>query len=371
MEQTFKVGKPIPKLQKWIAAVIRFCYFDSVKIVDINGHEVAPFRQAERPILLYISHRNGALDGYVTQKLHADAVSLVSIQLTQHPILRYFFYGIPVIRDKDKERYSEAVASIGNPIINAIKHVQVGGSLGIYPEGTSEWGYSHLPYHNGGAKIVKKLLQKQQPLLVYAVGLFYQQPNVFRSEVEVVVSDAIEIVAKEPEESNQAWEERIFEQLNGTLDKVSVHCRDEGHFAQVSAYASYQYQTQGGSYAKHFIEAQQAVELPDREQLPAVKVEKPSYLTMLAVAIFMLLWIPVLCVAKLAGNKADAINTVSFFRVIAGALVSLVWLPLLLIELYWLPLPVAIVMVIFMGWGLCSYAKVRRYLLAKYLIRLG
>lgn len=56
----------------------------------------------------------------------------------------------------------------------------------------------------------------------------------------------------------------------------------------------------------------------------------------------MLLAAPVLLAGRVAGGKADARNTVSFFRIVGGLLVAMVWLPCLLLMTWFWPWPLLV-----------------------------
>jgi hypothetical protein len=58
------------------------------------------------------------------------------------------------------------------------------------------------------------------------------------------------------------------------------------------------------------------------------------------IAVFCLLFAPVLLAGQWAGRKADGRNTVSFFRFLGGLAAALVWLPALLAVFVCFPLPV-------------------------------
>lgn len=350
------LGAPNPWLISFISSGVRCLYFNTVNLVDECGHPLQPLHN-DPPTIFYVSHRNGAIDGYVVQKLAPKAISMVSVQLTAHPYLKYFFSGIRVLRAKDKERFAELAKELSNPVLHSIAHVQAGGSLCIYPEGSSQWGYTHLPYQEGGAKIIRHLLQKGQPFNVRIVGLFYDDPDQFRSNVDVVVSDPIAITPQKPQESTKVWEARIFEQINTKLEGMSVHCRDMAHFDAVDAQAKYR-QATAGYYGAQFIALQQQLDLPALPEPTPVKKTWADRFALICTLYFMLLMSPVLLVGWLAAKKADAKNTVSFFKVIATAPVLIIWLGIVVTVSFFHPLLMA--SWVFAAFGLKAYPKMKR-----------
>ena len=371
--QIFHAGQMLPWWQRWIATIVRFFYFHSVKVLTPQGGQINACSSEDPPTIYYVSHRNGAVDGYIVQKLHPFAVSMVSVQLIVHPLLKWFFSGIPVLRPKDEERFGDYAKNLGNPMINTIRHIEAGGSIFIFPEGSSEWGFAHLPYQSGAARIIKKLLQKNILFRVRAVGLFYTDPDKFRSDVDIIVSPPLEIAPQMPEEGNKDFETRIFNTLNTELDHISVHCQNEAHFKAVCQRAKQLYQQQDGSYGVHFLNAQKSDNLLESDSVNsqvALPVPTASYETKTdfilnlksiiqfpAVLIFIFLMFPVLLTAYLAGKKADAKNTVTFFRVIAGMYMGCIWGLVLIVLLFLHPVVMAFIFGIAL-YGLFAYRSV-------------
>ena len=138
--------KRLPRRICLLGGLLRTLYY---RRVDILG---TPCR--DRPTLYLLSHRNGAIDGFVYQKALGDTPSLISVQLLRGP-LRLLFDGIPVVRGKDRARYGIPADAVAAPVAAAIAQLRAGGSLALYPEGTSDWGYRPLPYHSGMAATAK------------------------------------------------------------------------------------------------------------------------------------------------------------------------------------------------------------------------
>ena len=127
--------------------------------------------------------------------------------------------------------------------------------------------------------------------------------------------------------------------MAGALDAISVNCPDPAGFAAAEAQAT-TVAGSGGSYALAFIDAQR--HLRERQPLPTTPSNPPMRAwpwDWLGVAAFMLLAAPVLAVGRIAGGKADARNTTSFFRMAGGLVAASLWLPCLLLATYGWPLP--------------------------------
>lgn len=339
-------GHPLPRYYRALAALIRHAYF-RVRQVGVWP----PAKTGAR--LIVSSHRNGAIDGYVVMQAFPQAQFLVSVQLLRSRWLRLLFSGIPVAREKDRVRYGLDRAAYGNPVEAGAAHLRASGDLVVFPEGTSEWGHRPLPYQKGAARMAQALLAEGVPVEVIPVGLHYVQPDRFRSEVEVSVGAPIALPSATPGDTPKAWEDRIHAAISAGLDAVSVHCPDEATFHAAEAEAREAWAA-GGSYAATFLAAQKNGPRPlDLE--PSLRA--PHIVDLLLVVTFLVVTFPVLGLSALAGTRADARNTVTFFRIL-GSLVGLVltvpvWVGLALAWPGW-----ASVIGVLVAWGFVRYPRV-------------
>jgi 1-acyl-sn-glycerol-3-phosphate acyltransferase len=317
-------GRPVALRVRLLARLLRGFYFARIRLIGKPG-------TSDTARLVLSSHRNGALDGYVAMKAFPRTQGLVSIQLLQHPILHWLFDGLAVIREKDRAKYGTQRTAFASPVDAGCAQLRAGGDLLIFPEGSSEWGFQPLPYQRGAARIVRCMLGEQVPLQVIPLGLHYHAPDRFRSRVDLLLGEPVSLPVRQGDETDRAWEMRIHQAITAALDAVSVNCPDQADFDRACRHAAAM-EDQGYRYAQAFIEAQQ--HLRAGEGLPQTSTTTrrrhwPS--DCLWVAAFMLLAAPVLLVSRYAGSTADARNTVSFVRVVAGAVTALVWLPCLLL----------------------------------------
>lgn len=313
-------GKPLPIYYRIVSSVIRSVYYPGCTLV---GH--APSFSHEKPTLYLCSHRNSAFDGYLPLKIAPHAQALASIQLLNNPIVRLFFTGIPVVRKKDKVRFRITANSFESPVDVGVMHIKNGGSLSLFPEGSSEWSYQPLPYQRGAARIIRTLLTENVEFNVIPLGLFYATPDIFASHVEVYAGEPIHILPRKEDESNRDWEKRIHLQVSQALDAVSVNCPDEATFHQAEHYAWNALQ-QGHSYAEAFLRYQR-----NPDVTPSVDIKPPACATTWRWLGFCLMFVllPILLAAAFTASYADARNTVSFFKIVGGSLASLIWLPVL------------------------------------------
>lgn len=336
-----------------------------------------------RPRLILASHRNGAADGPVVLSAFPYAQHLVSMQLLRGP-LRVLFTGIPVIRSKDVERYGMDRSSITDPVTAAVEHLSAGGDLVIFPEGTSEWRHAPGAYQRGAAKIWCRLREAGVDVDVLPVGLFYAAPERYCSLAELWVGPAVDLpdTVDGPRISR---EKHVHALLSEALDAVSVHCPDPQTFDHVQRRATARART-GESFAAAFLDEQRAVvgQAPARPEVGAqtsagsapsgpgprartTTAEAPisPWPRRLGLALH---WpvAPVLWVAAWVGRKADARNTVTFYRMLGGTGAAAVWGLVVLVAGAWATLagagPTAAAVA---GAGLLSLAAGRALLRAR------
>lgn len=292
-----------------------------------------------RPRLYLASHRNGAVDGCALASAAPGAHFLVSAQLLRHPVLRLLFTGIPVVRPKDVERYGMDPSEVADPVTAGVRHLASGGDLVVLPEGTSEWSHAPQPYRKGAARILAACRGQGVDVEVVPVGLFYSAPDRYRSRVEVLLGDPVPLpddgpsprAAGSPGPSpaaagtpDHAEVDRIHTVLSQALDAVSVDCPDEQSFQAVLSAAGADARA-GEGFTESFLHHQRQARV-GRPPLPGPPA--PRWPRVLGLALQAPI-APVLLTAWAVGKKADAVNTVSFFRVLGGTGAALLWAPVL------------------------------------------
>jgi hypothetical protein len=346
--QTTATGAPLSLWHRLLAGLLRGVYFGRV---DVRG-VVPAVGDASHPRLIVSSHRNGAIDGYVVLRAFPRAQFLISVQLLRSRLMRVVFSGIPVVREKDRARYGIRRSAFADPIEASCAHLRAGGDLATFPEGSSEWGWRPLPYQRGAARIACRLLEEGVPVAVLPVGLFYARPDGFRSHVEIMRGPAVTLPARLDGEPPRQWELRVHQAIADALDAVSVHCRDEAHFAVAETWAR-RALVAGDSYAEAFLAAQRrdGLELPPLAPTPRRLHGVHWFWDGPLLAALTLSGLLVALVAGVAGAKADGRNTVSFFRIVAGFAASVVWLPVVVALTVWQPLPMLVLLALgALGW---------------------
>jgi hypothetical protein len=175
---------------------------------------------AGRPVLYLGLHRNGALDGIPYAKVTPNAAFLVSAQLHRSTLGRFFFPGIPVSRQKDRQR---GIATDNRESVSrCVDHLATGGELFIMPEGTSSLGPRHLPFKPGAARIAKAVLERGVALTVVPLAVHYECAWEWQSRVEVVLGAALQL---RPEE--MPTEESLHDRFSSALVEVGINVESE------------------------------------------------------------------------------------------------------------------------------------------------
>ncbi|WP_087004626.1 1-acyl-sn-glycerol-3-phosphate acyltransferase [Brevibacterium yomogidense] len=350
------MGKPprsaaLDLWHRWVLTCMRRASFVRVR----SGGAVPGPRR--RPRLIVSSHRNGAIDGALVQSAFPHAQYLVSMQLLRGP-LRLLFTGIPVIRQRDVERYGMDRSSVNDPVSAGVDHLRAGGDLVIFPEGTSEWQHTAGAYQRGAAKIVCRLQEAGVDVDVIPVGLFYLAPERFGTMAELWCGPDVDL-PPDTDGPRIEREKRAHAILSEALDAVSVHCPDPQTFDIVQRRATDRARA-GESFAASFLD-EQAAAVPGMAGTAvadggpaagsAVSAEPvtasgpasaataaPSpWPRRLGIALHWL-FAPVLLAGWFAGTKADARNTVTFFRSLGGSAGVVIWLVLVVVGGVWMTL---------------------------------
>lgn len=163
----------------WYTGFITLITLVYFRKITLYGKENIP---ASGPVLFIGLHKNGAVDGFVYNHALSPVTFMLAAQLRRNPIIRLFFDGIEVTRDKDKGVRSN-IASLKK----CISFLEKGGRLFVFPEGTSTLGPAHLPFKEGAAILASRFdFSKGTPLTVIPCAVFYDNPTRLGGKAEIV-----------------------------------------------------------------------------------------------------------------------------------------------------------------------------------------
>lgn len=314
-------------------------YFDRIAILN-------PERLPSRGPTLYVGlHRNGAVDGFVYHQATPGAVFLISTQLVRSFFARLFFHGIAVARLKDEEDRTHN--------LDALRQCQellaAGGSLFVFPEGTSSLGPRHLPFKSGAVQIALDYLATGSPLQIVPLGIHYHRAWAFRSQVEVVPGNPIR-TDLEPGLSQLGRLKELKRRVNAGLEAVGTNFNsaEELQRAELLAYLATL------ETGRPYFDALKAMEpgLPGNvlarwqefetilsSRRPALHQGAPLFpdIPLPLALLFLILLGPIVLTGALAnlppllagwfaGKKfADGRNVIALWRILVGLPVFLLW----------------------------------------------
>lgn len=305
----------------------------------------------EAPILWVGLHRNGAVDGMLYLRVAPRATFLVAARLLRLPLARLFFAGIPV------ERARDGVDRGGNrqALDRCLLHLAAGRDLFVMPEGTSDLGPRHLPFHSGVGVILARALASGVPVIVQPVGIFYDAPDRFRSDATIVLGQPVRTMldgALSERERVAALMARITE----ALEHIAVEGASPRELARIEGIAALACERPGAAYYST-LAAVAAAPMPERVEAawgrlahavdrrrlamdrgaPALSRRaapwSAAWLAVQApiVAAGAIVNAPTVVAAWLAARRlADARNTVALWRILVGILVGAPWMAAML-----------------------------------------
>lgn len=144
--------------------------------IEIAGIEHVPL---DRPVIFAANHPNGLVDPLFILCFAPRRVSfLAKAPLWRYPLIGYFvrvFESIPVYRKEDN-----TTGSNRETFGRAREILRAGGSIAIFPEGTTHSDPHLREFKTGAARIA--LGSELPSLAVVPVGIYYTAKQTFRSE---------------------------------------------------------------------------------------------------------------------------------------------------------------------------------------------
>jgi 1-acyl-sn-glycerol-3-phosphate acyltransferase len=354
----------------WYQLLSQLCarfYFSRIQVIPQRPH-------LSGPTLIVALHRNGAVDGWIYKSIFPTTTFLIAAQLRKNLLARLFFTGVTVVRDKDDGDRSGNTESL-----NRCQELLASGQvLAVFPEGTSSLGPRHLPFKSGAARIAHEAAQRQLPLTILPLGITYDAPSTFRSNVQVI--------AGAPFSPSGLSLPALKLELTSRLESLGINVDSDDHYRDIRALASFVSPAIPYHVALKTMEpAAIPPTLRDRwlalraalaehrllnpEQSPFSP--HPLILTILAAILLsplvlvaaVLNFLP-LGAAYFAGRQlADGPNVITLWRILVGAPFLFLWILVPLGATLFLKIPLLFVAYVAISFlGLCAYASWRRTL---------
>lgn len=159
-----------------------------------------------KPVLFVLNHPNGLLDPLVLMiGTRRQIFFLAKNTFWRNPVGRFCmeaFGALPVFRQRDEDRLGGAAgdraARNEQTFARCRALLRQGGSLALFPEGTTHSGTALLPLRAGAARIALGAEAEndwQLNLQIVPVGLWYADKTLFRTSVLLVVGQPFDITS--------------------------------------------------------------------------------------------------------------------------------------------------------------------------------
>lgn len=333
-----------PRWRRWFYRLITAVYFQRVALLN-------PERLPKSGPVLYLGlHRNGAVDGFVYDRVLCAPVFMISTQLRKSLLARLFFDGIAVTRAKDEGDH----AVNDGALRQCLDQLRADGELFVFPEGTSSLGPRHLPFKSGAIWLLLDYLENAKaPLRVIPVGIHYECPWAFRARVEVAIGAPIS--TELPAEASRLEKLKTMKRrVQCALEQVGINVPSSEYQETIQAFAYVATLGTPRSYFKSLKAMESAVPENILEQWRALEPELraaklwfhqgvplvpagPLVLYLLALIITGVLTLAAIAVnlppflgGWFAGKKfPDNRNVISLWKILVGMPIFILWMVLL------------------------------------------
>src|SRR5205814_3744196 len=202
-----------------LTALLRLMLYIFYRRIEFVGLENL---HADRPLIFAVNHPNGLLDPLFVLSFASRPVSfLAKAPLFRYPLIGWIVRGldsIPVFRKED-----ETTGSNRETFARAREILRRGGSIAIFPEGTTHSDPQLHPLKTGAARIA---LGAELPALdVVPTGIYYSEKQTFRSNALVMFGAPIPVTPEPVDENGEPRREsveRLTEQIDEGLDAVTL-----------------------------------------------------------------------------------------------------------------------------------------------------
>ncbi|MDA3076225.1 1-acyl-sn-glycerol-3-phosphate acyltransferase [Campylobacter sp. JMF_04 NA10] len=364
----------ISKILVWIIANSYFrkiTKFDNFAIKNDNCAKI-----------FALSHRNGAVDGWVYSYIFKNAVFTLAKSLQRNFFLKILFPGIAIFREKDKPKtYKQKNIQAFKNMLNTLNHTP----LCIFPEGTSSLGLSHLPFEKGistlSATFVK---QNKKSLAITPFAIFYDDPTCMGGKVFIKQGEQII--------SNSLNSDEIHANLTKNFEKILTEYKNEEDMQnahKIAVLATLFDENKNYTEILLNLQNSQKQNLEQNLQIYENETKGKNLLLYKKIAIYpknilvsfwtlfitslivlptlFINFIPILC-GFFAGKKSKETHTISLYKILAGYGVGAVFYAILVVlgMVFGGAKGVlgVIFALIFSLWGLRLYGAFKKHLIA-------
>jgi len=190
--------------------------------------------RSDRAVIFAVNHPNGLVDPLFVLCFAPRRVSfLAKAPLFRYPLIGWFvrrLESIPVYRKQD-----EVSGSNRETFTRAREILARGGSIAIFPEGTTHSDPQQHPLKTGAARIA---LGASLPALdIVPTGIYYTEKQTFRSSALVVFGAPIEVKPEPVGENGEPHPEPVealTQQIDAGLDSVTLQADSHAALALIA-----------------------------------------------------------------------------------------------------------------------------------------
>jgi glycerol-3-phosphate O-acyltransferase/dihydroxyacetone phosphate acyltransferase len=197
-----------------ITALFRLFMNVFFRRVELVGEEHVP---PHEPVIFAVNHPNGLVDPLFLICYMPRPVSfLAKAPLFRYPVIGWFvraFESIPVYRKQDNTRGSNE-----ETFSRAREVLQRGGSIAIFPEGTTHSDPQLRELKTGAARIA--LGAGLARMSIVPAGIYYTAKHIFRSSALVVFGEPIRVQPSADPSFEEA--EALTTRIDEGLDRVTL-----------------------------------------------------------------------------------------------------------------------------------------------------
>ena len=198
--------------------------------IEVRHAEYVP---SKGPVLLVANHPNSIMDALVMGTVTNRKVNYIGhAGLFTNRLKSWFLHStgvIPVYRREDAPERMDGNVYMFQACFAALERGEV---IGIFPEGTSDMLRKVKKIKTGAARIALEAERRNGynlDLAILPVGLYFVSRSRFRSRVLVNIGPAItlERFAKMNEQDNVRAVQSLTEEIQSSLERVTVNIRDD------------------------------------------------------------------------------------------------------------------------------------------------
>lgn len=217
----------------WVrAGITRFHRIERIEGIEHSGESLAP-------TIFIANHQNGLMDPLVLCSLKSPQQIhwLTRADIFNHPIARSFLFSfnqMPIYRKRD--RLTDARERNKRIFEICAERLNIGASIGLFPEGNHRAVKSLRPLRRGVVDMVNESIQlnpELKSLKLIPVGIDYEEMASFRRRLTYRFGPSIQFDDLIDADSGQIAPGDLLNRIHDALNELMVNIQPESHYAQL------------------------------------------------------------------------------------------------------------------------------------------